>query len=138
MAPPDDWNRNVIEEFRANAGQVRAFRHQPLLLLTHTGARTGVSRTNPLAYFADDDRYVIIASKGGAPNNPDWYHNLLANPSATVEIGTETFAVTAEESSPEERERLWAMITDRNPAFGEYERTTERTIPVMILRRAEG
>jgi deazaflavin-dependent oxidoreductase (nitroreductase family) len=138
MAAPDDWNRNVIEEFRANGGQVRAFRHQPLLLLTHTGARTGVSRTNPLAYFADDDRYVIIASKGGAPNNPDWYHNLLANPSATVEIGTETFAVTAEESSPEERERLWAMITDRNPAFGEYERTTDRTIPVMILRRFEG
>jgi deazaflavin-dependent oxidoreductase (nitroreductase family) len=138
MAAPDDWNRNVIEEFRANGGQVRAFRHQPLLLLTHTGARTGVPRTNPLAYFADDDRYVIIASKGGAPNNPDWYHNLLANPSATVEIGTETFAVTAEESSPEERERLWAMITDRNPAFGEYERTTDRTIPVMILRRVDG
>ena len=97
-----------------------------------------MSRTNPLAYFDDDDRYVIIASKGGAPDNPDWYHNLLANPSATVEIGTETFAVTAEEASPEERERLWAMITDRNPAFGEYEQTTERTIPVMILRRVEG
>ncbi|MGZ8631318.1 MAG: nitroreductase family deazaflavin-dependent oxidoreductase [Actinomycetota bacterium] len=138
MAAPDDWNRNVIEEFRANGGEVRAFRHQPLLLLTHTGARTGATRTNPLAYFADDDRYVIIASKGGAPNNPDWYHNLRANPSATVEVGTETFDVTVEEAGPEERERLWAMITDHNPAFGEYERTTDRTIPVMILRRVEG
>jgi len=135
MARPDDWNREVIDEFRDNEGKVRAFQQQPLLLLTHTGARTGATRTNPLAYFTDDDRYVIIASKGGAPTNPDWYHNLLANPSATAEVGIETFAVFAKEAGPQERERLWAMITERNPAFAEYGRTTERTIPVMVLSR---
>jgi deazaflavin-dependent oxidoreductase (nitroreductase family) len=138
MARADDWNRKVIEEFRANAGQVRAFRQQPLLLLTHTGARTGATRTNPLAYFPDDDRYVVVASKGGAPTNPDWYHNLLADPRATVEVGTEAFSVIADEAAPDERERLWRMITARNPAFAEYERNTGRTIPVMILQRVEG
>jgi deazaflavin-dependent oxidoreductase (nitroreductase family) len=135
MAGPDDWNRKIIEEFRANGGEVHAFRGQPLLLLTHVGARSGTSRTNPLAYFDDDDRFVIVASKGGAPTNPDWYHNLLANPSATVAVGTETFDVTAEEASPRERARLWTMITERNPAFAEYEEATDRTIPVMVLRR---
>jgi len=138
MSERADWNRKVIDEFRANGGRVAAFSRQPLLLLTHTGARTGATRTNPLAYFTDDDRYVVVASKGGAPTNPDWYHNLLANPSATVEVGTEAFAVTAEQVSPEERERLWAKITERNPAFAEYEGKTGRTIPVMILRRVEG
>jgi deazaflavin-dependent oxidoreductase (nitroreductase family) len=138
MAGPDDWNRKIIEEFRANGGEVRAFRGQPLLLLTHIGARSGTIRTNPLAYFDDDDRFVIVASKAGAPTNPDWYHNLLADPSATVEVGTETFDVTAEEASPRERARLWTMITERNPAFAEYEEATERTIPVMVLRRVGG
>jgi deazaflavin-dependent oxidoreductase (nitroreductase family) len=108
-----------------------------LLLLTHTGARTGEKRTNPLAYFPDGDRYAVVASKGGAPTNPDWYHNLLANPSASVEVGTETFDVTAEEAGDEERARLWAMITERNPTFADYEGKTERTMPVMILRRVE-
>jgi deazaflavin-dependent oxidoreductase (nitroreductase family) len=135
MAETDDWNRKVIEEFRANDGKVRAFARQPLLLLTHTGARTGTKRTNPVAYFTDGDRYVIVASKGGAPTNPDWYHNLLANPSARVEVGSESFGVTAEEAGPGERERLWAMITGKNRFFAEYERSTVRTIPVMILRR---
>lgn len=137
MARPDDWNRKIIEEFRANGGEVRAFRGQPLLLLTHVGARSGTTRTNPLAYFNDDDRYVIVASKAGAPTNPDWYHNLLVNPSATVEVGTETFDVVAEVAGPGERERLWTMITEANSAFADYERTTERTIPVMVLRRVE-
>ena len=75
-----DWNTNVIEEFRANAGAVASFKDQPLLLLTHRGAKTGTERTNPVAYFRDGEDYVIVASKGGAPTNPDWYHNLLANP----------------------------------------------------------
>jgi deazaflavin-dependent oxidoreductase (nitroreductase family) len=132
------WNDAVIEEFRANAGKVRAFARQPLLLLTHTGAKTGAKRTNPVAYFRDGDRYVIVASKGGAPTNPDWYHNLLANPEATIEVGTDTFAVRAEPASTEERERLWRMITSKNPAFAEYERKTSRTIPVVILERAVG
>lgn len=133
-----NWNDAVIEEFRANAGKVRAFARQPLLLLTHTGAKTGAKRTNPVAYFRDGDRYVIVASKGGAPTNPDWYHNLLANPEATIEVGTDTFAVRAEPASTEERERLWRMITSKNPAFAEYERKTSRTIPVVILERAVG
>ena len=137
MPAPDDWNQQVIEEFRSSGGHVRAFRTQPLLLLTHIGARTGEKRTNPLAYFPDGDRYAVVASKGGAPTNPDWYHNLLANPSASVEVGTETFDVTAEEAGDEERARLWAMITERNPAFADYEGKTERTMPVRILRRVE-
>ena len=97
-----------------------------------------MARTNPLARFSDGDDYVIVASKGGAATNPDWYHNLLANPEATIEVGTDTFAVRAEPASTEERERLWRMITSKNPAFAEYERKTSRTIPVVILERADG
>jgi deazaflavin-dependent oxidoreductase (nitroreductase family) len=128
-----DWNRGVIEEFRANEGRVRAFARQPLLLLTHTGAKTGTRRTNPLAYFRDGDRYVVVASKGGAPTNPDWYHNLLANPKATIEVGDEELDVTAKPAPADDRKRLWAMIVEKNPAFKEYENKTQRTIPLMIL-----
>ncbi len=128
-----DWNRKIIEEFRANRGRVAAFARQPLLLLTHTGAKTGKRRTNPLAYFRDGDRYVIVASKGGAPTNPDWYYNLLANPQATIEVGSEQLQVTVEPAGPAERERLWAMVIERNPAFQEYEEKTRRTIPLVIL-----
>jgi deazaflavin-dependent oxidoreductase (nitroreductase family) len=112
---------------------VAAFARQPLLLLTHTGAKTGKWRTNPLAYFRDGDRYVVVASKGGAPTNPDWYYNLLANPRATIEVGTEQLEVTAEPAGPAERERLWAMVIERNPAFKEYAKKTRRTIPLVIL-----
>jgi deazaflavin-dependent oxidoreductase (nitroreductase family) len=128
-----DWNRGVIEEFRANEGRVRAFARQPLLLLTHTGGKTGKRRTNPLAYFRDGNRYIVVASKGGAPTNPDWYHNLLANPNATIEVGEEALEVTADPARTDDRERLWAMITEKNPAFKEYEKKTERTIPLVIL-----
>jgi deazaflavin-dependent oxidoreductase (nitroreductase family) len=128
-----DWNARVIEEFRANGGKVASFASQPLLLLTHRGAKTGTRRTNPLAYFRDGDDYVIVASKGGAETNPDWYHNLLAEPSATIEVGTERFDVTAHPADEHERERLWAMITSANPAFADYEQKTTRTIPVVIL-----
>ena len=128
-----DWNTNVIEEFRANAGAVASFKDQPLLLLTHRGAKTGTERTNPVAYFRDGEDYVIVASKGGAPTNPDWYHNLIANPDATVEVGTESFAVRARVADDVERSRLWTMITTANPAFAAYEGKTTRTIPVVIL-----
>jgi len=128
-----DWNRGVIKEFRANEGRVRAFARQPLLLLTHTGSKTGIRRTNPLASFRDGDRYVVVASKGGAPTNPDWYSNLLANPRASIEVGKERLAVTAVPAGPDERSRLWAMITEKNPAFADYQRKTTRTIPVVIL-----
>ena len=128
-----DWNGKIIEEFRANQGRVATFARQPLLLLTHTGAKTGKRRTNPLAYFRDGDRYIIVASKGGAPTNPDWYYNLLANPRATIEVGNERLEVTAELADPVEREHLWAMVIERNPAFKEYEKKTRRTIPLVIL-----
>jgi deazaflavin-dependent oxidoreductase (nitroreductase family) len=128
-----DWNRKIIEEFRANNGRVATFARQPLLLLTHTGAKTGKRRTNPLAYFRDGDRYIVVASKGGAPTNPDWYYNLLANPWATIEVGSEQLEVTAEPVGPAERERLWTMVIERNPAFREYEKKTHRTIPLVIL-----
>ena len=128
-----DWNTKVIDEFRSNEGKVASFARQPLLLLTHRGARTGTERTNPLAYFRDGDDYVVVASKGGAPTNPDWYHNLLAHPDATIEVGTDELPVTARPADDQERERLWAMITSANQAFAEYETKTERRIPVMIL-----
>jgi deazaflavin-dependent oxidoreductase (nitroreductase family) len=128
-----NWNTAVIDEFRANEGRVAAFARQPLLLLTHRGARSGTSRTNPLAYFRDGDDFVIVGSKGGAPTNPDWYHNLLANPDATIEVGTEKLAVTARPAAGQERERLWSMITSANPTFAQYEEKTSREIPVIIL-----
>ena len=128
-----NWNATVIDELRSNEGKVASFARQPLLLLTHRGARTGMERTNPLAYFRDGDDYVVVASKGGAPTNPDWYHNLLAQPDATIEVGTDELSVNARPAGEQERERLWAMITSANPAFAEYETKTERRIPVMIL-----
>jgi deazaflavin-dependent oxidoreductase (nitroreductase family) len=130
-----DRNEAVIAEFRANSGKVKAFAEQPLLLLTHRGARTGIERTNPVAYFPDDDRYVIVASKGGAPTSPDWYHNLVANPRATIEVGTERFDVIARVAEDDERERLWTMITARNHWFGVYQEKATRTIPVVVLER---
>jgi deazaflavin-dependent oxidoreductase (nitroreductase family) len=131
-----DWNKGVIEEFRANKGKVAAFAQQPLLLITHTGAKTGKKRTNPVAYFTDGDRYVIVASKGGAPTNPDWYHNLLANPQVTIELGTRQLKVTAKKADPAERDRLWTMVKKKNPGFKEYEKKTSRTIPLVILTPA--
>ncbi|CAN5653180.1 nitroreductase family deazaflavin-dependent oxidoreductase [soil metagenome] len=128
-----DWNAQVIDEFRSNGGQVASFARQPLLLLNHRGAKSGTVRTNPLAYFRDGDDYVIVASKGGAPTNPDWYHNLLENPDATIEVGTGQLAISARLADAHERERLWAMVTAANPAFAEYEGKTTRTIPVFIL-----
>ena len=128
-----DWNASVIEEFRSNQGRVAAFAQQPLLLLTHRGAKSGTERTNPLAYFRDGDDYLVVASKAGAPTDPDWYHNLLRNPDATIEVGTDRLEVRARPADPDERERLWTSITTQNPAFAEYEDKTDRTIPVVIL-----
>ena len=131
---PTDFNAKIIEEFRANGGRVGGmFEGAPLLLLHHTGARTGQGRVNPLAYQRDGDRYVIFASKAGAPTNPDWYHNLKANPGVTVEVGTDTIKAVAEEASGEERERLFRAQAERVPQFAEYERRADRVIPVMIL-----
>jgi deazaflavin-dependent oxidoreductase (nitroreductase family) len=131
-----DWNAKIIEEFRANDGRVASFGSQPLLLLTVAGAKTGTRRTYPLAAFRDGDRYVVVASKGGAPDDPDWYRNLLANPRATIETGTETIEVTASPAEGDERARLWADITSANDAFAGYQAKVSRTIPVVVLTPA--
>jgi deazaflavin-dependent oxidoreductase (nitroreductase family) len=135
MVEVSDWNRRVIEEFRANGGRVASFAHQPLLLLHHRGARTGIERVNPLALQELDGGYAVFASKGGAPTNPDWYHNLVANPDAAVEIGERTVEVRARVAGAEERDRIWEEQKRRNPAFAEYEHKTTRTIPVVVLER---
>jgi len=134
-----NWNEAIIKEFHSKAGKgVGPFGDQ-LMLLTTTGARSGEERISPLMYHRDGERYVIVASKAGAPDHPGWYHNLKANPVATVEVGadtgTETFEVRAREAEGEERERLFAERVAIAPGFGEYQRKTSRKIPVMILER---
>jgi deazaflavin-dependent oxidoreductase (nitroreductase family) len=137
MTDRTNWNEKIIEEFRSNAGKVGGpFEGAPLLLLNSTCAKSGHTRTNPMMYRADDDRLVVFASKAGAPTNPDWYHNLLANPRATVEVGTDTFDVTARVASDEERERLWSEQKERYPGFADYEQKTTRQIPVVVLERS--
>jgi deazaflavin-dependent oxidoreductase (nitroreductase family) len=133
----NDWNKAIIEEFRANGGKVGGpFEGGTLLLLTTTGAKSGKQRVSPLAYTADGDRFIIIASKAGAPTNPDWYHNLLAHPTATVEVGTEQFEVKATPVVEEpERSRLYAKMVERMPGFADYERKTTRKIPVVLLEK---
>jgi len=134
MAERNDWNKKIIDEFRANQGKVGGmFAGTPILLLHHTGAKSGKVRVNPLAYRAEGDRLVVFASKGGAPTNPDWFHNLRANPRATVEVGTETRDVRARVAEGEERERIWSKQKESMPGFAEYEKKTKRTIPVVIL-----
>lgn len=133
----NDWNRQVIEEFRANEGVVGGnFQGLPILLLHHTGAKTGQERVNPLAYQRVGDAVAVFASKGGAPTNPDWYHNLRANPAASIEIGTEQYPVVARVATGEERERIWEAQKRAHPNFADYEKSTSRQIPVVILERA--
>jgi deazaflavin-dependent oxidoreductase (nitroreductase family) len=132
----NDWNQKIIEEFRASDGQVGGqFAGAPILLLTHKGAKTGQKRTTPMMYLRDGDHMAVFASKAGAPTNPDWYHNLVANHRATVEVGTETFEVEAEVATSEERDRLYAAQAELYPGFKEYEEKTSRVIPVVLLKR---
>jgi deazaflavin-dependent oxidoreductase (nitroreductase family) len=135
-----DFNARIIDEFHANQGRVGGmFEGMPLLLLHHTGAKSGASRINPLVYQADDGRYVIFASKAGALTNPDWYHNLKAHPSVQIEVGTDTIDVLASEATGAERERLFRTQVERVPQFAEYEKTAgERVIPVIVLTPVEG
>ena len=136
MAETDwnEWNRQVIEEFRANDGQVGGmFEGAPMVLLHTTGARTGNERVNPLMYLPDGDRMVVFASKGGAPENPDWYYNLVANPDVTIELGSETRPATARVAGPDERDTLYAEQARRYPQFAEYQKLTTRKIPVVVL-----
>jgi deazaflavin-dependent oxidoreductase (nitroreductase family) len=132
-----DFNSSVIEEFRANGGKVGGpFDGAPLLLLHTTGARTGAARINPMMYLADGGRMYVFASKGGAPDNPDWYHNLLAHPRATVEVGEEQFEVDATVLTGAERDEIYQRQASRYPCFAEYQEKTTRIIPVVALDRA--
>jgi deazaflavin-dependent oxidoreductase (nitroreductase family) len=134
---PNDFNAQVIEEFRANGGHVGGpLQNMPLLLLHHVGAKSGRGRINPLAYLREGDRYVIFASKAGAPTNPDWYHNLKAHPEVKIELGSDTLKAVASEATGEERERLFNAQAERSPQFAEYQRNTERQIPVIVLTPA--
>jgi deazaflavin-dependent oxidoreductase (nitroreductase family) len=136
VTQPNDWNTRVIEEFRANGGKVEAFPDNNLLLLHHTGAKSGQDRVTPLAYQPVDGGYAIFASKAGAPDNPAWFFNLKSNPQATIEIGTDTVPVTARVTGPEERDPIWTRQKQDQPGFAEYEQKTSRQIPVVILEPA--
>lgn len=133
----DAMNRKVIEEFRTNGGKAGGmFEGAPLILVRHVGARSGKEYVSPLVYLAVDRRIFIFASKGGADENPAWYHNLIANPKTTVELGTETFDVVAKEITGAERDEIYAKQVEAAPQFGDYQSKTTRLIPVIELERA--
>ena len=136
MAEPNfnDWNRQIIKEFRANGGQVGGqFEGVTLLLLTTTGAKRGQKRINPLTYLLDGERVFIFAAKGGSPTHPDWYHNLVAHPQVSIELGTEQFEATAVLVEGEERDQISAKEVQRHPGAADYEKKTTRKIPVVEL-----
>ena len=136
MSEIQNFNQKVIEEFRANngvvGGQVAGI---PLLLLGTIGAKTGAARTNPLAYLEENDRLIVIASYGGAPKSPPWFHNLVANPEVSVEVRDEKFQATASVLDEPERTELYAKMAEAMPVFNEYQSNTDRTIPVVALTR---
>jgi deazaflavin-dependent oxidoreductase (nitroreductase family) len=130
------YNAALIDEFRQNGGRVTGmFEGRPLVLLTTTGAKSGTKRTTPVVYTTDGDNVVVIASKRGAPTNPDWYHNLVTNPAVTVELAGESYEARARVAQGDERERLWRAQADRMPNFDEYQNATTRQIPVVVLER---
>ncbi|MFN8459896.1 MAG: nitroreductase family deazaflavin-dependent oxidoreductase [Anaerolineae bacterium] len=138
MTSFNDFNKAIIAEFRANEGQVGGqFANTPLLLLSTIGAKSGQTRTNPLAYTRDGDHLIVMASKGGAPTHPDWYYNIKANPTVTVELGREQFQARAVVAEGVERERLFTQMATAMPGFADYQRQTERQIPVVILERID-
>jgi deazaflavin-dependent oxidoreductase (nitroreductase family) len=134
MAQFNDWNAKIIAEFRANGGKVGGnFEGAPLLLLHTTGAKSGKARVHPMMYRAIAGGYAVFASKAGAPTNPDWYHNLVAHPAVQAEIGAQTLALTARVADDAEREPIWTAQKADFPGFAEYEKSTTRQIPVVIL-----
>lgn len=133
----DEMNRQVIEEFRSSGGKAGGmFEGKPLVLVHHVGAKSGTERIAPLVPLLEDGRIFIFASKGGADTNPDWYHNLVAHPDTTVELGTETFGVTARVLTGSERDDVYAKQVALEPQFGDYQRSTSRVIPVIELQRS--
>jgi len=136
MSNPNNWNQTIIDEFRANAGQVGGpFAGKTLLLLHTVGAKSGEERINPVACLADGEHLVIFASKAGAPTHPDWYYNILAHPLVTVELGTEQFQAQAEVATEPERTRLYDRMVEVMPGFADYQQKTTRVIPVITLKR---
>ncbi len=135
MSDVNDWNTRIIEEFRANGGRVGGnFDGAPLLLLHTTGARTGRQRVSPLMYQdLGDGSVAVFASKAGAPTHPDWYHNLVANPDVTAEIGAGTRRFRARVAPAAEREPIWSRQKREYPGFADYEANTTRQIPVVVL-----
>jgi deazaflavin-dependent oxidoreductase (nitroreductase family) len=134
MSEYNDWNRKNIAEFRANGGRVGGMFEGKSLLLLHTkGAKSRQERINPVAYVRDGESFVVIASKGGAPTNPDWYYNIVAAPDLTVEVGTETLRVQATVAEEPERTRLYNKMVEMMPGFDDYRRKTTRKIPVITL-----
>jgi deazaflavin-dependent oxidoreductase (nitroreductase family) len=134
---PNDFNQQIIDEFRANDGKVGGpFEGAPMVLLHTIGAKSGQERVNPVVYQADGDRLVIFASKAGAPTHPDWYHNLLAHPRTKVEVDGRTVEISARVAEGDERERLWNRQKEQMPGFADYEQKTTRRIPVVILEPA--
>ncbi len=130
-----DWNASIIQEFRANGGNVGGpFAGATLLLLHTTGAKTGQGRISPLMYQQFDGGYAVFASKAGAPSNPDWYYNILANPNVTIEIGDGSVACHASVASPEVRGPIWERQKTAHAGFADYEARTEREIPVILLQ----
>jgi deazaflavin-dependent oxidoreductase (nitroreductase family) len=136
-APMTDFNEKIIEEFRANGGKLAGqFADAPILLLYTKGRRSGKELLNPLAYYADSDRYLVFGSKVGADTHPDWYLNLVAAPTAHIEVGAESFDVRVTELQGEERDQLYAAQAEVMPNFAEYQAKTKRIIPVVALSRA--
>jgi deazaflavin-dependent oxidoreductase (nitroreductase family) len=136
MSDMDDFNKAIIDEFRANGGKVGGnFEGAPMLLLHTTGAKSGQERVNPMMYRKAGKDFAVFASKAGAPTNPDWYHNLVAHPAVTAEIGTETVPVVARVAQGDERTEIWEAQKKEYPGFAEYETATTRQIPVVILER---
>ena len=134
MSEIRDWNNQIIDEFRSNGGKVGGqFEGAPLLLLHSTGAKSGKQRVNPMMYLADGDDFVVFATKAGTPTNPDWYHNIVAFPQASIEVGESTVNVVARVAEGDTRERLWSRQKELYPGFAEYEAKTAREIPVMVL-----
>ena len=135
MVNRNERNQAIIEEFRSSGGKVGGRFADTLLLLSTTGAKSGQRRTNPLVYLRDGDRWLVFASKGGAPNNPDWYHNLVKNPEVSVEVGAEVFEAVAVVLAGEERDSIYARQALLYPTFAEYQSNTKRKIPVVALTR---
>jgi deazaflavin-dependent oxidoreductase (nitroreductase family) len=137
MDNPVEFNAEIVAEFRARGGHVSGvFADTPLILVHHVGARSGITRVVPLAYLPHSNGgFVIVASAGGSPTQPAWYHNLRAHPEIIVEVGPETFRVVAEELDAQARCALWPMLVERAPAVGEFQSMTTRTIPVFVLTR---